>query len=88
MNIPKELNGQTRQIAFGVPLHPPDNATTFQFEKKTLFHAGGVPNRSRTDGALLLFSYRSGMLGLLSDTLTKAQIKRFSPPVAEVIIEN
>ena len=89
MNIPKGFDGQTRQIDFGVLLHLSDDATAVQFEKKIpLFHAREFPNRSQTDGALLLFSHCSGTLGLLPDIRTKAQIQRLSPPVAEVVIEN
>ena len=73
MNIPKGFDGQTQQIAFGVTLNLYDDAKTVQLEKQIpLFHSGGFLNRSRTDGALLIFSHCSGTLGLLPDICKKA----------------
>ena len=89
MNITKGFDGQTRQIDFGVPLNPSEDVTTVHLKgKNPLFHAGGFPNRSQTDGTLFIFSHCSGTQGLLPDIRTKAQIQRFSPPVSEVVIGN
>ena len=88
MNIPKEFDGQTRKISFGVPLHLSDDATAVQFEKNILsFMTEGFWTGPELT-MLYFFPHRSGTLGLVPDIRMKAQIQRLSPPVAEVVINN
>ena len=57
-----------KQIVWGIPFHPSDDAKMVRLEKtkKTPFFMLGAPNRYRPDHHLPFFNC-SGTLGLLSD---------------------